>query len=192
MSAPQVSIEDNETAMTIQTGTIDDALAALTPEIASWWTTIELIAYLMGFWLVISGLVRFTYAHRSREGIAGAALRWFAGILLLNLPSLLNMLTLSVFNQQAPTSALQYAPSGGSALSVETRFVVVAATIIGLVGVIRGLVLLAGAAAEPRNTGRAMTHIIGGILAVNVTAVLSMIGQSAGSTVNSVIQRFIS
>lgn len=166
-------------------------LANLAPQIAAWWTPIELVAYLSGFILLASGLVHLAYAHRGREGISGALYRIIAGLLLLNLPEFLNVLTVSVFNQQSPTSALEYAPAASGTTGGITRFVVVAVEIIGLIGVIRGLALLAGAAAEPRNVGRALTHIIAGLAAVNITALLAAIGQSAGSSVNSIINRFL-
>lgn len=169
---------------------INGILANLTPLIAQWWTPIEMIAYLAGFILIASGLVRLAYAHRGREGVYGGLLRIIAGILLLNLPEFLNVLTVSVFSQPSPTSALEYAPPNGATNGI-MRFIVVAVEIIGLVGVLRGLVLLAGAGSEPRNVGRAITHIVAGIAAVNITQLLSVIGQSAGSSVNSIIHRFI-
>ncbi len=170
----------------------DSILSTLTSVLAnSWWGPIHLVGYLIGFFLVISGLVRLANMHRGRDGLATAILRIVSGILLLNLMSFLNMLSQSTFGENAPTSALEYAPSSSGSTGIEMQFVFVCIEIIGLIGIIRGLVLMAGAASEPRNTGRAFTHIIGGILALNMTSLLAVIGVTLGSSVNSAIQRFI-
>jgi hypothetical protein len=59
--------------------------------------------------------------------------------------------------------------------------------ILGLLGVGRGILILKDSARNPGNFGRAMVHIIGGVLCVNFQATLRMLGNSLGAEFKDVI-----
>lgn len=103
---------------------------------------------------------------------------------LVYLPTAVDILMMSSFGNTG--SPLTYSTAGGSALvpADVTYAVLRLVQIVGLIAFIRGWVLLAQASkqgAQPA-LGKALTHIIGGILAINILGTKDVIGATFGVT----------
>jgi hypothetical protein len=108
------------------------------------------------------------------------------GSLLLTLVSTLNMLSYSLFNQ-AMSTGLSYAGTSNGQSTLYLKVVYSIISIMGLWAVIYGLVLLNRSATEKKEFGRGMTHLFGGLAAVNIVVFLGFFGSFLGGTAQSVI-----
>lgn len=168
--------------------------------IISWlqpvWGFMELFAVFLGLVLCGIGLwgyVKSKESHDKGASRAGIA-NFIAGLILLNLPGVLNILSMSIFNSQTQ-SAIGYSGGGGNAqyaLMQQAIFGVI--SLVGIYGVVSGILMLrhgSGANADPHAFWHAMRRIIGGTLAVNIVPTLTVLGASLGTTTQSVISRII-
>ncbi|MDR1041839.1 MAG: hypothetical protein LBR80_17085 [Deltaproteobacteria bacterium] len=163
----------------------DTVLANLTPHLQGWWGAVTAILCLCGFAIVVGGIVALARTG-GRAGAWGAvAFAAGAGALLVNLPGFLDSLALSIFGHGS-VQGLDYRPPEHPARHY-VRFAVHMLALVGLVGVGRGLFLLKDSPQRPGQLGRALVHIFGGILCVNFTATLRIIGTSLGPDALGVI-----
>lgn len=181
--------------MTHGSGKAELVEKALIHNLAPWWNTIELFAYLFGFCLVVMGIYRLAHSGTTAYGrsVGGGA---FAGLmpvifgsLMLALPTVMSAVTMSIFKAQAPTSALAYAPPASSSIETEIRFAVVILHLIGLYAVIKGLFLFSRAHEGGGEIGQALWHLVGGALALRVGLFMHVLGASTGGVFSSMISK---
>ncbi|MDR1038081.1 MAG: hypothetical protein LBT40_16415 [Deltaproteobacteria bacterium] len=165
--------------------TQDTVLTTLTSHLQGWWGVVTALLCLAGFAITVVSV-----ASIARRG--GAAARWgavafalAAGVLLLNLPGLLDSLAYSLFGHGS-VQGLSYSPPEHAA-SDYVRFAIHLLALVGLVGLGRGVLLLKDAPDRPGQMGRALTHIAGGILCVNFPATLKIIARSLGTDVVGIV-----
>lgn len=108
----------------------------------------------------------------------------FVGAMLIYLPTAMNIMMQTTFGT---TSILSYTGAGSSYYGQGLRAVLRLVQLIGVISFVRGWVILAQASGQGGHQGasfgKAMTHIIGGVLAVNIILFLRVMGKTTGIAV---------
>ncbi|MCY4006140.1 MAG: hypothetical protein OXE84_04830 [Rhodobacteraceae bacterium] len=144
------------------------------------------IAWVTGAAMMVIGVSMA--AHRAdqgpgRGGWAGPIACLLAGSALLALPTLLNVLSNSLFRDDwsaVTTDIFSTAPHLTQAFEQQvTQDTIVAillfVQLVGIVAVFRGILLLNAAVDRRATIGAGLTHLIGGALALNIGPVLNII-----------------
>ena len=167
---------------------MENYVANVIPHLQQWWPVIITLAYLVGVaFTVVAAVQAVSQKHRFNRSTA--VWSFWAAVLLLNLPTLMDSLSMTVFNQSSEQS-LSYSPPSHPG-SVYIQFAVYAIMSVGIIGAIRGICLFWGAAAKPENLSRAIVHTFGGAVAVNIVKFLRGIGATTGGDVQTYIANII-
>lgn len=166
-----------------------------------WWQTVHIVAYLMGIFLVVAGLVAFASVGRiphmgaSKPG-AIAVSSTLAGVMLLSLPQLLDTLNYTIFTN-APEGFISYSLTTPGVIAAKKMyaqyriFSLAVIKLLGLIAVIYGTTLLAGSSQRPTQLGRGIFFWIAGCLSLNIEKIMLAIGASVGGTFDTIIQKFL-
>ena len=158
--------------------------ARLAGELASFYDLITACAALTGFGMLCASLLRLRSAGREGRSAAGPAAGIAAGSLLLSFRAVTDMLTESLFNASAPEGL-----AGPYADMVRLALVIV--MLVGFYQIAKGLVLLKRSAEGGDCFWRAVTHIAGGTLCVNIRQFMLVLGASAGGVLRDVVTRLL-
>lgn len=131
--------------------------------------------YLMGVYLVTSGLLSLKHLADYRNMMSSGAdlkktfLKIIGGACLIWLPYMLQVTTMTLWGS---TSPLSYSGAENSNLTYVLYRLM---KVVGIIALVRGFLLLAEGSEQGQSTmGKALTHIIGGALAYNVSSVQSV------------------
>ncbi|MDR0622661.1 MAG: hypothetical protein LBJ61_12435 [Deltaproteobacteria bacterium] len=160
-----------------------DLFANLIPHLEAWWGVLGLIVAMLGLFLVVKGLMGL--AQRPQGGVKLAFLTLLCGVILLNTPEFMDVLAQSLFGGNS-ADVLSYRPPNHAASGL-FRLVVLVVGLTGVIGVARGVYLLRLTAGEGGGTARALVHIAGGILCVNLVDFLRLLATSLGGEVESIV-----
>ncbi len=152
------------------------------------WHMITGISYLMGIAFIMRAIYQLKIYGEGRTMMSGQAslkgpvIYFFVGGMLLWFPSsrALIMTTIFGYGTEEPLSYVTSNPLWNEQ-SVEVLMQIV--QIVGLISFIRGWVFLAHAAQPSSGQpvfGKAMTHIVGGILAINIEGTREMLMNTFG------------
>lgn len=163
----------------------------------TWMPVIALIAGLIGIVLVIKSVTFLAPGRTGKAEIGKTVAFFFVGIFLFNLQSFigssaLTFLGVNGFNPDTDsvmTYASGAAVAGSQQLYVEAGIAIV--MVVGVVGLIRGLMMLTKLQENPNQFGHAVTHIVGGTFAVNFQTFIIMVGNTIGGQVKTVLQGLI-
>jgi len=155
------------------------------------------LATLVGLWLVIAAVRdagRYNDSSASREGVGGPLVKLIVGVFLISFPGVLRSLTQTFLGEESiehPSKVFSYAPkvvglfAEGSAQAQTLVAVLLIVQFVGLIAVFRGLLLFnahySGIGSRP-SFGAAVTHLIGGIAAVNIAMVLGLFEHLIGGS----------
>jgi len=166
----------------------DTVMTNIGNSIAPFWSMVTGGAYLFGFALFMRGMFMLKIYGEMRtmmsgqSNLKGALIYLFVGTVLIFSQTIYSSLLLTTFNATA-TSPLQY--ESGTAMSYNAyisllRFV----QLIGLISFIRGWILLTHASnpGQQNTFGKALTHIIGGLLAINIQGTIDVLKGTVGMT----------
>ena len=160
-------------------------LENLIPHLDAWWGAITAIFYLIGFGLFLLSLAALAGSSGRGRPWGELFLSMAAGALLLNTPSLLDGLAGTIFGGTSVKGLSYAAPDHPARAYVEFAMHLIA--LLGLMGIGRGILILKDSPVRPGELGRAFTHIIGGILCVNLPSTLRMLGETLGGEARDVI-----
>ena len=167
---------------------MDNYIAKVIPHLQQWWPVIILLSYLFGLSFGVISLVQaVSQKHRFNRSVA--VWTFWAAVLLLNLPSLMDALSMTVFNQTSEQSLGYSPPSSPGAIYIQ--FAVYAIQIVGVIGIARGVCLLRDTPNQAMNFSRGIVHLFGGILAVNLVSFLRGIGATVGGDVQTYVAKII-
>lgn len=110
-------------------------IANVIPHFQQWWSVLVRLAYLVGVAFVMISLGQ-AISHEYRFNHSTALWTLVCAVLLLNLPSLVDSLSMSIFNQSSEQS-LSYSPPSLLG-SVYIQFAVYAITTVRGIGIARG------------------------------------------------------
>ena len=158
---------------------MDNYVANVIPHLQQWWPVLVRLAYLVGVAFAVVSLGQ-AISHKHRFNRSTAVWTFVCAVLLLNLPALMDSLSMTVFNQSSEQS-LSYSPPSSPG-SVYIQFAVYA---------IARLCLMRDTPNQPMNLSRGLVHLFGGIIAVNLVTFLRGIGATIGGDVQTYIARII-
>ncbi len=167
---------------------MENYIANVIPHLQQWWPVIVLLSYLIGLGFGVVSLVQ-AISQKQRFNRSVAVWTFWVAVLLLNLPSLMDSLSMTVFNQTSEQS-LSYSPPASPG-AVYIQFAVYAIQTVGLIGIMRGLCLLRDTPNQSMNFSRGIVHLFGGIIAVNLVNFLRGIGATVGGDVQTYVAKII-
>lgn len=167
---------------------MENYVANVIPHIQQWWSVIIILAYLIGLSFALISCAQ-AVSRKNRFNRSTAVWAFWAAVLLLNLPTLMDSLSLTVFNQSSEQT-LSYTPPSSPG-SVYIQFAVYAIMTVGIIGIIRGVCLMRDTANQSMNFSRGIVHLVGGIMAVNIVTFLRCIGATIGGDVETYITTII-
>jgi intracellular multiplication protein IcmC len=147
------------------------------------------LSYTIGVGLMLKALVELKKvgeANRmgAQHGLRGPFIMVVVGIACLFFP---NTLTVGLTTFFGDSSILAY-PTTDSALTDQAMDVLIKIVqLVGIIAVLRGLLLFHKSAtgqAEQKTMGRAFTHVIGGILCINIVATTDVVYSTLGIVTN--------
>lgn len=159
-------------------------LQSLIPILQAWWPAIILLGELIGFVMIIFGLIRSASRHDKSTG--GILWSIIPGLFLVNFLSFLDVVAQSFF-ANASATGLGYTPPGNNATSVYIQFAVYVVMLVGAAGVVQGAILLKRAGEDGRLVGTAITHLVGGTFGVNIVQFAALVSKSMGPAVSSAV-----
>ena len=167
---------------------MENYLANVIPHLQQWWPVLITLSYLVGVaFVIVSGVQAIS--QKQRFSRSTAVWTFWAAVLLLNLPTLMDSLSMTVFNQTSEQT-LSYSPPSSPG-SVYIQFAVYGIATVGVIGIARGICLLRDTPNQARNLSRGIVHLFGGIIAVNLVTFLRGIGATIGGDVQSYIAKII-
>ena len=141
------------------------------------------VSYLAGMFAIFRGLYYLKVYGEARtmmatQSSAAAPIAMFTcGAFLIFLPTGLDVLSYTLYNISA-----QHLLAYGTGNADYEKFVFVikmVVQIVGLIAVVRGFIMLTNigktGGSQPGHLPKALTHVIGGIIAVNITATTAVI-----------------
>ncbi|MDR1657736.1 MAG: hypothetical protein LBT47_09310 [Deltaproteobacteria bacterium] len=152
-----------------------------------WWGVVETIVAAIGLFLVVKGLAGLTDSGSRQRHQALIAI--VAGILMLNFSVFSDALARTIFGTDS-SEILSYRPPTEVGTDI-IRFVFVAVGLTGLVGVGRGLYILRLSPGDGGGLARALVHLAGGILCLNLPEFLRILASSFGGEVEVFITSVI-
>lgn len=167
---------------------MDNYVANVIPHLQQWWPVIIRLAYLIGAVFAVVSLTQ-AVSQKHRFNRSTAIWTFVCAVLLLNLPTLMDSLSMTVFNQSSEQS-LSYSPPSSPG-SVYIQFAVYAIATVGVIGIARGLCLIRDTPNQAMHFSRGIVHLLGGIIAVNLVTFLRGIGATLGGDVQAYIAAII-
>lgn len=149
-----------------------------------------ILCYVIGLGLSLAAVMKLKkYGTRTafmhvEMSMVGPFLQFFIGVGLFYMPYFISALNLTLFNtSDVANSVMTW--TGSSSTDYETYVVPILGIIqiIGIISFIRGWAMLAKATnpgQQPGAISKGITHIIGGILAVNIYTFIDVIYQTLG------------
>lgn len=146
------------------------------------------LSFVMGFFFVYKGLVEFKKFGEQRSmmsgehHIAGPLIFLFVGTMLIYLPETVRVGLNTFWNAPNPYA---YQTTTTDAWSSLTNAVYLVVELVGVISFIRGLVILSHmggqhGGGQPGTFGRAMAHIIAGVLCINLYGFVQTISTTLG------------
>jgi len=143
------------------------------------------VAYVAGFALLLSAVYKLRAYGQvrtmmpSNAQLAGPLIQFSMAIALIFLPSIV---TISVTSLWGSNSLLAW-PGGGDNWDKILSAVFGMVRILGYIALVRGIILLSRASqpgAQQGTFGKGMTHLIGGIFAINIWGTVTVLSASFG------------
>ena len=167
---------------------MENYVANVIPHLQQWWPVLITLSYLVGVaFVIVSGVQAIS--QKQRFSRSTAVWTFWAAVLLLNLPTLMDSLSMTIFNQTSEQT-LSYSPPSSPG-SVYIQFAVYGIATVGVIGIARGICLLRDTPNQAMNLSRGIVHLFGGIIAVNLVTFLRGIGATIGGDVQSYIAKII-
>lgn len=164
-------------------------------QIIPFWSAIQLIMVPVGLILAAIGIKGVLKGNRHGVPNYGTDLATFmAGVLLISLRSFMDALSQSIFNQPAPGSLASPDLSQvaqGTPYSNAVLLVFVVVQLVGLFSVIKGILLFKDGFEYKDKMGAAWTHMIGGVVAMNLYTLLEAVAAMFGSNAQAVVSKII-
>lgn len=157
--------------------------------VPDFWRLITAAAYVLGILFIFKAFYKMKVYGEARAMMASQnsikepATYIFVGAALMYYPTMRDRMVATVFGDD---SILKYSdwsgPNSVKGYSTEAIFMIV--QLVGLIAFIRGWMLLSHTAgqqgAQPGTFGKAITHVLGGVLAMNIVGTLNILQTSLG------------
>lgn len=172
--------------LTIVLNSISESVPSVTAMITS-------ICYVAGFWFLYKGVYKLKQYGELRTMMSsntdmGEVIKVFvAGTLLLFIPTTINVFESTLFGSYVPHTLCYQCNSHTVTNRYEAlaQIVIIVVRIFGLIAFVRGCMMLASAGqnSNPNSSlGKALTHIVGGALLINLHATVSVFFSTIGGS----------
>jgi len=140
------------------------------------WDMVVALSYLIGILFIARAIYALKiYGEQRTMASQGPSMKipvtlFFVGAMLMYLPSSKSVVLMTIFGYSEP-QPLSYITSNPAWSAQATQVVLQLVQLLGLIAFVRGWVYLAQTQSHnpgQHTFGKAMTHIIGGILAINI------------------------
>ena len=149
-----------------------------------------ILCYVIGVGMSVAAVMKLKkYGTRTafmhvEMSMVGPFLQFFVGVGLFYMPYFISSLNLTLFNTDAiASSILSWTATSGDDFDTYVIPILGVIQIIGIISFIRGWVMLAKATnpgQQPGAISKGITHVIGGILAVNIYTFIEVVYQTLG------------
>ncbi|MBU0743827.1 MAG: hypothetical protein KKE11_00435 [Gammaproteobacteria bacterium] len=147
-------------------------------------------AYIIGLWFIISAVMNLKRVGQSSQmqmqttSISGPIVKFVIGLMLLYLPSVIDIGAWTLWGAGADSSQLSYTTTGGEPIFGPVKDGAIALVkAVGYIYFIRGLIVLSHSSeqgAQQGTVGKGIVHLIGGILAINLMQTIEIIKSAFG------------
>ena len=148
------------------------------------------LCYIIGVGLSVAAVMKLKkYGTRTafmhvEMSMVGPFLQFFIGVGLFYMPYFISSLNLTLFNTATvANTVLSWSGSSGDDFESYVTPILGVIQIIGIISFIRGWVMLAKATnpgQQPGAISKGITHVVGGILAVNIYTFIEVVYQTLG------------
>lgn len=166
----------------------ENMLSTAMPHVKAWWGYIIVLLYAAGFFCFTAALVNVPKA-RLKQTYGRCILGMVAGVALLNAPGLLNVLSYTLFSNES-VQELSYTPPGHEG-QIYVQFAVYVVAVVGLCAIARGILIMRRTDQNNHELSRALIHLAGGIICVNLPQFLRMLGATLGGEVQTTVELLI-
>lgn len=171
---------------------IDSIFSNLSTSLSGVSQFLTALSYVIGIYLTVSAVFKFKkFGHRTafmhvEAGMFGPIMQFFIGVGLLYTPTFIGVLNATVFGDSSIDDVMAYSASGSSpdwATAIEPMYQTI--QVIGLIAFLRGWLILTKSVQkdggnQPGQTTKGIIHIIGGVMAMNITRTIDIITASFG------------
>lgn len=171
----------------------DAAITNLTESFDSLVHLVTGASYIIGIFLIAKGIMslsvfgRQTMSSAQRGEVSGPVVWIFVGALLMYLPTTLETGLTTVYGDADLAAAgdiMAYAPvTAGENWEQLSNVIIKYVKLVGLIAFVRGWIILSKmghAGAQPGSMGKGLTHVIGGILLINVVETVNILATTFG------------
>lgn len=174
-----------DTSVTSVSGlSAQDMLVNISKQVPSLMRLVTAIAYVLGMFFIISGVIKMKHFGESRtmmsqeHSISGPIIMLVVGSMLLYLPSAVQIGLSTFWTDPNPYAYVKESDQWADFLAVCFSIV----QLVGTIAFIRGLVILShmSKGGQQGTVSRGITHIIGGILCINIYQFVQVIAATLG------------
>jgi intracellular multiplication protein IcmC len=167
---------------------VENMLLTMTNQFPNIYRLITALAYLMGIAFIFRGVYQLKVYGDLRTMMSvqtnfkATMMVFFAGTALLYAPTAFKSMLLSTFATTTVQDPMSYAPATSLSTLLASRAVLLFVQLIGTISFIKGWVSLTHVSnPNGRSTmGKAVTHIVAGLLAINIEGTKEMLQASFG------------
>lgn len=171
---------------------VDSIFANLSTSLSGVSQFLTALAYVIGIYLTVSAVFKFKkFGHRTafmhvEAGMFGPIMQFMIGVALLYTPTFIGVLNATVFGDSSMDDVMAYTTSGSSpdwAAAIEPMYQTI--QVIGLIAFLRGWLILTKSVQkdggnQPGQITKGVIHIIGGVMAMNITRTIDIITATFG------------
>jgi hypothetical protein len=156
------------------------------------WNLVQLGFILLGAGLVVAGLMvgACNAGDSHRGGGRGPFAMCICGVLLVNIGLDMSMFAMTLYNQAGATG-LSTTTSTGNGTSLYLNVALGIIGIVGLYGLGSGIHMCSHGATDSRQFFSGITKSVAGIMAINMSLTMSMLGASVGGVLQSSISTIL-
>lgn len=170
---------------------LDQMLSNLNSQFPSLYRLVTAFAYIAGFFIVFRGLYQMKHMGEGRamgqqNDMKGPILSLLIGAALIYTPSFFSTSLITIFG----TSSITSYPTGSH---IDPSFNEMGQTLVTIVQFVGGIALVRGilifhrlghGQAQQGTFGKGVTHVIGGILLINIVGFADVIGSTLGISIS--------
>jgi hypothetical protein len=142
---------------------------------------VKYISYIIGLFFVINAILKFSQLGSNQQLTPKVPLTmFFVGVSIFSLTSVVNMATATMAMGAGPgTILMPSGPAFGAVTAAGLQGVFLFIRLVGYIAFIRGWLLLNLAGQGKEGTvGRGLTHIFGGVAAINITVTAKILANT--------------
>ena len=166
-----------------------EMLQALNADLPAITTLITAASYLIGFWFFFRGIYKLRQYGELRTMMASNTdlrdpmMLFAAGACLLFLPTIISIAESTFFSNYTATPISYGVLNAKTEWEMTERVVLALVRLVGLIAFIKSVMMLGNLNSHSggQNTlGKALTHMIGGVMAMNINATIDMVRATFG------------